>query len=829
MADGYLNFDTRVDTKGFNKGTKTISQSLNSLTSLCGKFAAALGVAFSIGALVNFGKQAISIASDVQEVQNVVDTAFGEMAYKMEAFADTAIESFGISKLSAKQTGSTLMAMAKGMGIAQDYASDMAVTLTGLSADMASFYNVTQDVASTALKSIFTGETETLKQFGVVMTEANLQAFALSQGITKNVSAMTQAEKVQLRYAYVMEQTALAQGDFAKTSNSWANQTRILSEQWKEFSATVGTVLVNVLTPAVKTLNSILAQLIVSTKNAAAVLSDIFGFDMSQNIGTSSLATDTNIAADNYNDIASSAEDAAKAAERQLMGIDEINKLSDDSGSSGTDLGDLTTTPVNYDATPATEGAEETSKALGVIKQAFEVLGGFVSTNFGPVFTGIWDNFAGETIELKTNLQTVFGDIQTLAEPLKSYFGNNLVPYLKTKFAILGGIGWGLFDTFNQVFSDIWNIAAFPMLNNFVTVGLPLMTDFSTRVWQSLSNLFFKIKGIFDTLWVDVAQPILSGIKTVWNDLWNSMQTAWNKWGDPIFDNIDKAISNWKETFDVAWTTTIKPIWDELCLAADDIWNNHLKPLVDNFLDFVGEFVNGALTIYNEFISPIVQWFHRTFGPAISKVFKGVISHVKNTIADIVDFANGIITALKGVVKFLVGIFTGNWEKAWEGIKEIFGGIWDSLVALVRTPINQIIDLVNGLIGSIEDGLNGIVEKINTLSFDIPDWDVFGDMAGETFGMNLDTISIPRIPQLATGTVVPANFGEFAAILGDNKREPEIVSPYSTMVQAFKDALSDMQGGRTEIIKLILDGKTLQEIIRKYSARNTRATNGGAT
>ena len=152
------------------------------------------------------------------------------------------------------------MAMAAGMGLANDSASDMAVALTGLSADMASFHNVGH--ASTALKSIFTGETETLKQFGIVMTDANLQAYALSKGITKSTVDMSQAEKVQLRYNYVMSQTALAQGDFAKTSDSWANQTRILSEQWKEFGATIGTVLMNVLLPAVKAINSLLSQLI---------------------------------------------------------------------------------------------------------------------------------------------------------------------------------------------------------------------------------------------------------------------------------------------------------------------------------------------------------------------------------------------------------------------------------------------------------------------------------------------------------------------------------------------------------------------------------------
>ena len=261
-VDGSLNFDTNINTKGFNGGVKNIGGSLDGLKSTLGKVAIAVGAAFSVKAIVNFSKSAIDTASDMAEVQNVVDTAFGSMSGKMEEFADTSIKQFGISRLAAKQTGSTFMAMASGMGIAQNSASDMAIALTGLSADMASFYNVSQDVASTALKSIFTGETETLKQFGIVMTDANLQAFALSQGINKSTQQMSQAEKVQLRYNYVMQQTSLAQGDFAKTANSWANQTRILSEQWKEFKSIIGSALVGVILPAVKVLNNALSSLI---------------------------------------------------------------------------------------------------------------------------------------------------------------------------------------------------------------------------------------------------------------------------------------------------------------------------------------------------------------------------------------------------------------------------------------------------------------------------------------------------------------------------------------------------------------------------------------
>ena len=182
----------------------------------------------SLIALVKLGKEALEYASNIEEVQNVVDVSFGDMAEEVNQFAKTSAASFGMSELMAKKTASTFMAMSNGMGVARQAGKTMSLQLTALSGDMASFYNVSQDIADTALKSVFTGETESLKKFGIVLTEANLKAYAMSQGIKKQYSEMSQAEKVALRYNYVMQATANAQGDFARTSNSWANQIRIL-------------------------------------------------------------------------------------------------------------------------------------------------------------------------------------------------------------------------------------------------------------------------------------------------------------------------------------------------------------------------------------------------------------------------------------------------------------------------------------------------------------------------------------------------------------------------------------------------------------------------
>ena len=249
----------------------------NSFGGMMKKVMGLVGITAVVAAIKKVGSAAIEMASDLQEVQNVVDTAFGDMAYMVENFSKKAIDQFGMSELTAKRTASTYMAMSKGMRIAGDKAAQMAISVAGLTGDVASFYNVSQSVADTALKSIWTGETESLKQFGVVMTQTNLQQFAYSKGIQKTIADMDQAEQTTLRYMYVTEQLSLAQGDFSKTSGSWANQIRILQERWKQLLGIIGNGLIQVLTPVVQFINMIVSKLLWFAQVLQSVFHGLFG------------------------------------------------------------------------------------------------------------------------------------------------------------------------------------------------------------------------------------------------------------------------------------------------------------------------------------------------------------------------------------------------------------------------------------------------------------------------------------------------------------------------------------------------------------------------
>ena len=208
--------------------------------------------------LVAGGLAAIKYASDLEETSQKVDVVFGKSADSVKEWAGTAVEQMGLAKEPAMSAASTYGNMADGMRIASDTGLEMAMSLTQLSADLASFNNTSQETARIALNSVFTGETETLKQYGIVMTQTNLQQFAMQQGITKNIQSMTQAEQVQLRYNYVLANTTNAQGDFARTSDSVANQTRMAKEQFKEAAAMLGQNLLPAATGILKTVNGML-------------------------------------------------------------------------------------------------------------------------------------------------------------------------------------------------------------------------------------------------------------------------------------------------------------------------------------------------------------------------------------------------------------------------------------------------------------------------------------------------------------------------------------------------------------------------------------------
>ncbi len=474
------------------KSAKTTKSGFGGLASAFGKFYATYFLA--IRAIGKLG-DAVDLSSQLTEVQNVVDTTFGNMTSKVDEFTKTSIQDFGMSELTAKQISSRFQAMGTAVGITSsqvangtkltndrlketqgtlyttsDSMADMSLNLTKLAADMASFYDVDQEDVAKSLQSVFTGTTAPLRRYGLDLTQATLKEWALKNGIDADISSMTQAEKVLLRYQYVMANTTAAQGDFAKTADTWANSVRTLKQEIEAWGAIIGSVIINALKPFVQALNQVMLKVISFTRTVADALGAIFGWTVE--ISGAGIADDMEDVADSTGDIGSNASDAdkkAKQLKKTLLSIDQIHALEDNSGSSsGSGSGSGTGT--------STGGADSSLKKVGglvekyksSIKDLYE-LGSYIGNAIADSLESIdWqkiykkaDNFGKGLADFLNGLisprlfydlgQTIAGSLNTALHFLNSFgttfdwtnFGNSIAAgingfFENYDFALLG-------------------------------------------------------------------------------------------------------------------------------------------------------------------------------------------------------------------------------------------------------------------------------------------------------------------------------------------------------------------------------------------------------
>jgi len=277
MAEQNLKINITGDSSKLKNALSSASSKLSSFGSKMQSVGKSLSTRLTLPLAVA-GGAAVKFASDFQESMNKVDVAFGESKQEVKDFAKTTLKQFGIAEGSALDMAALFGDMATSMGLNQSAASDMSTSLVGLAGDLASFKNIGIDQATTALAGVFTGETESLKRLGIVMTQTNLESFAMERGMNANIKTMTQAQKVALRYKFIMESTSNAQGDFGRTSGGAANQMRIFQESLKELSAKFGQVILPVFTKLVSFANGLLqkfAELSPSTKKLIVVLAGI--------------------------------------------------------------------------------------------------------------------------------------------------------------------------------------------------------------------------------------------------------------------------------------------------------------------------------------------------------------------------------------------------------------------------------------------------------------------------------------------------------------------------------------------------------------------------
>ena len=571
-------------------GLKTASFNLGAL------FKTAVGFK-AIQGIIDFGRSAVNLGSQITEVENVVDVAFGSMSDKAYQFASTAKEQFGLSELAAKQYSGTMMAMMKSSGVAQDAASKMSISLAGLAGDIASFYNIDTDTAFQKIRSGISGEIEPLRQLGINLSVANMEAYALSRGITTSYNAMSQAEKVALRYNYLMSATGDVQGDFARTSGTWANQVRLLTLNFQSLSAVIGQGLIAGILPAIQALNALMSKLM----QAANVFRNFMYVLMGKKLkgsqtGVSDVVSDLGGIETAVDDASSGLDDATSSAKKlkkalSVLPFDQLNQLADNSNDSGTaskslgsGLGDLADSfagiqdsldeVLTVDETPINKWASKIRKAflakdwegvgttiadmlnLGMSK-VYEVINW---KNVAPKITEFTDAFTRAFNSLNTRLdfdllgRTIGTGINTAVNTLNQLIGDGGID-----FGLIGrNIGDGLIGALDEI--NWTNLGE--LLGNKFMISWKMLSGFVKRMseedgagvtgWDKLgSSLGKALNGAVSKISMKDIADSLSGIL---NGAFRSL-TAFTKtvnW-DELTNNITEGIStflkktNWKE------------------------------------------------------------------------------------------------------------------------------------------------------------------------------------------------------------------------------------------------------------------------------------------
>ena len=787
---GQIGLDLTVNDRSFKK-------QMAGIQGMAKKAGAALAAAFAVKKIIDFGASCIELGSDLAEVQNIVDVTFPRMSKQVDEFARNAAGSFGLSETMAKKFTGTFGAMAKAFGFNEQAAYEMSTALTGLAGDVASFYNISQDEAYTKLKSVFTGETESLKDLGIVMTQSALDSFALANGFGKTTAKMSEAEKVALRYKFVTEQLTTASGDFIRTSDGWANQVRILQLQFDSLKATIGQGLINVLTPVIKVINLIISKLM-SLANAFKAFTEMItgkksgGGAAAATAGMEAMADSADQAGAAATGAGGAAKKAAKDMKGASTGIDELNILqAPDSSGSGGDAG----SGGGYSADEFDMGENDTSaiddmdgKYQGLIDKARELAslfkGGF-NIAFGN--TGVLDSIQQSITNIGQSLKDIFLDpaVVSAADEFLNRFVFNLgkvagsTASIGASFAdnLLGGISLYLeqnkerlieyivamfdigsriseisgrfstavakiFESFRsdsakQITADIIGIfsegfmGVTELAGTFLADLLDVLTgpiiDNADYIKSTLENTFSAIEPVFAT------------IKSVIEEAFTKIGNAYNDHVAPMLMSFKKGFSEITEKLLDAYNQYILPVISEMSQKFQEFHEQYLSPLIDKFLDFTGKVADAITTVWENFLKPFVLWFIGTMVPIIGNALSGLVDMFFGWWKGISETLGHVFDALGGLMDFITGIFTGDWKKAWEGIKTFFSQIWEAMKSLTNTLMTAISNIISTVLGVIKGVWESIWGKIKEFASGL--WNGLKDSASEIFNSIKDKLS----------------------------------------------------------------------------------------
>lgn len=702
------------------------------------KLATVAIAAFSIHKIVEFGASCLQLGSDLQEVQNVVDVTFPHMSKEIDQFAQNAASQFGLSETMAKKFAGTFGSMAEAFGFSEKEAAKMSTTLTGLAGDVASFYNISQDEAYTKLKSVFSGETETLKDLGIVMTQSALDAWAMANGFDKTTKKMSEAEKVSLRLAFVQSQLANATGDFARTSNSWANQTRILSLQFDSLRASIGQGLINLFTPIIIQINALMkklvslaalfkqfTELITGKKNSA---DGIKAVAQAADSSTTALGKSTG-AANALSKATKKAGDSAKKAAKEMLGIagfDELNNFSksdteknqDTDGGSGAAGG--TGGGLGISAGD-TEGVNDSLKKMNAWLEKIRAAAALVNAEIKKLVDAFKKGFQIGLGNTKTVFASIKSELASIGKSFQSIISNKglrqAIQNWATSLASLFGTVSGAIASVGLTIADnlLGGISLYlKQHKNDLTKDLTAIFNISSERKKILSNFVAACADIFTVFRSPEAKQITADLINIFVTGITNAVILFEKFSRDVGSLLTKPIVDNKDKIKTALQNTIAPLstvigsistmWSKTWAKIQSVYDTKVKPLVDAMAKGISGWMGTFLDGYNKYIAPVLKWLAEKFKSVMEKNIQPAINAVIDAFGDFCDMIKAVWQQwfqpfVNWVIKNAVPLFANNLKNMGAVALDIFAKIGDAIkgVAGIFSGICQTITgLANG-------------------------------------------------------------------------------------------------------------------------------------
>lgn len=697
----------------------------------------------------------VNESNEYTENLNLFTVSMGKYAESAMEYANAVSEVMGINPSDWIRNQGVFMTLATGFGSVGDRAATMSEQLTQLGYDLASYYNITVEEAMQKLKSGFAGELEPLRNLGYDLSQAKLEAVALSLGIDKAVSSMTQAEKAELRYYAIMNQVTQVQGDMARTLTDPANQLRVLRAQLEMTAKSLGDIFI----PMLKAVLPVVIAVVKVIRFLADTIAGLVGGEKSES-GLGNLETSAGGASDAIEE----ATGNAKKLRKTLLGIDELNVMSDpsSSGSGADDLGgggfdfelptyDFIGEAVDDQVNQIVEKMKEWLGITGEINSWSDLLNSKLGIILGVV-GAIGAAFAAWKIyEVGGSVSAVFGEITTALTGAQTAIttatGLSLGAIASIVAALIGVVAGltAVYLTNEDVRTSVDNAVAsigeslVPLFEFMTGTVIPDLLGAWDALMAILQPLGDWIVMVFTSVWQDMLIPVLEWISSsVVPGLIECFEVFWNNVLVPLGSFIGSVLTPVVEILsDVLtwlWKYIVVPMADYLASVFAAAWEG----ITEIFAYTVVPILNVVISLFQYMwnaLLPIVNFLWDVFAPAFEEVFKGV--------ADIIEACKDIWV---GLINFVTGVFTLNWKKAWSGLVQLFGGIFSGIGALVKTPINAVLAVIESFINKIIDGWNWLKRQINSLSIDIPDW-----LGGGTLGFNLAMSSYVSLPRFADG------------------------------------------------------------------------------